>query len=359
MQAFGSAADAMRLRSEDAPLLTGRGQFTDDLNAASQAHAAFVRTTVAHAVIRKIDTASAMKMPGVIAVITGRDLAADNIGDIPPVASFNGRDGKPMFQATMPVLAAERVRYVGESVAFVSPRRRIRRATRPKRSRSSSIRSPRRRTWSARWRRMRQRSGRNAPGNIALDWEDGDAAAVDAAFARAAHVERVRLIDTRLAPSAMEPRAAIASYDAQSGRYTLIAPTQGVAVVRKVLAEGVFKVPGEPDPHPDARRGRRLRHEGADLFRIRRLAVCGTPRRAAGASGAPAGWRAFSPIPMGATGCWRPNSRSTPPENSSACGRAPMSASAPTRRHSPRSFRPPTPRTASPASTSFRRSTSA
>ena len=112
---FGSGHRA--IRSEDAPLLTGRGQFTDDLNVAGQAHAAFVRTTVAHAVIRKIDTASAMNMPGVIAAITGQDLAADNIGDIPPVASFNGRDGKPMFQATMPVLAAERVRYVGESVA--------------------------------------------------------------------------------------------------------------------------------------------------------------------------------------------------------------------------------------------------
>ena len=114
---FGSGHRA--IRSEDAPLLTGRGQFTDDLNVAGQVHAAFVRTTVAHAVIRKIDTASAIKMPGVIAAITGQDLAADNIGDIPPVASFNGRDGKPMFQATMPVLAAERVRYVGESVAVV------------------------------------------------------------------------------------------------------------------------------------------------------------------------------------------------------------------------------------------------
>ena len=82
-----------------------------------------------------------------------------------------------------------------------------------------------------------------APDNVVLDWEDGDSAAVNEAFARAAHVERVRLVDTRLAPSAMEPRAAIASYDAGSQRYTLIAPTQGVAVVRKVLAEGVFNVP--------------------------------------------------------------------------------------------------------------------
>ena len=238
---FGSGRDT--LRSEDAPLLTGRGRFTDDLDAAGHAHAAFVRATLAHAVIRKVDTASAIGMPGVIAVITGRDLAADDIGDIPPVASFNGRDGKPMFQARMPVLATERVRYVGEAVAVVvaatadqardaaeavaveldplAAAADVERATAPD---APAI-------WPG------------APGNIALDWEDGDAAAVEAAFARAAHVERVRLIDTRLAPSAMEPRAAIASYDAPSGRYTLVAPTQGVAVVRKVLAEGVFKVP--------------------------------------------------------------------------------------------------------------------
>ena len=83
----------------------------------------------------------------------------------------------------------------------------------------------------------------DAPGNIALDWEDGDAVAVDAAFARAAHIERVKLIDTRVAPSAMEPRAAIASFDVHAQRYILIAPTQGVAVVRKILAENVFNVP--------------------------------------------------------------------------------------------------------------------
>ena len=231
------------VRSEDAPLLTGRGRFTDDLDISGQAHAAFVRATVAHAVIRKVDTASAMKMPGVIAAITGYDLAADNIGDIPPVASLNGRDGKPMFQATMPVLVTERVRYVGEAIAVVV-------AETADQARDAAemvefefdplVAAP------DVERAMAQDAPpiwRSAPGNIALDWEDGDVAAVDAAFARAAHVERVRLIDTRLAPSAMEPRAAIASFDAQSGRYTLIAPTQGVAVVRKVLAEGVFKIP--------------------------------------------------------------------------------------------------------------------
>ena len=90
---FGSERDA--LRSEDAPLVTGRGKFTDDLDMTGKVHAAFVRTTVAHAIVRKVDVAAAIKMPGVVAVITGSDLAADNIGGIPPVASFNGRDGSP------------------------------------------------------------------------------------------------------------------------------------------------------------------------------------------------------------------------------------------------------------------------
>ena len=108
---FGSGHNA--IRSEDALLVTGRGQFTDDMDVAGQAHAAFVRAAVAHAIVKNVDVAMALTMPGVLAVITGRDLASDNIGDIPPVVSFNGRDGKPMFQAKMPVLAADRVRYVG------------------------------------------------------------------------------------------------------------------------------------------------------------------------------------------------------------------------------------------------------
>src|SRR5262245_25601615 len=106
----GRAGDAMRfgssaIRSEDAPLVTGRGRFTDDSAWPGQAYAACVRATAAPADVA-VDVAAAAAMPGVLAVITGRDLAADGIGAIPPVASFNGRDGKPMFRASMPVLAA-------------------------------------------------------------------------------------------------------------------------------------------------------------------------------------------------------------------------------------------------------------
>ena len=240
---FGSGHHA--IRSEDAALVTGAGKFTDDIDLPAQAHAAFVRSAVAHATIRTVDVASATKMPGVLAVVTGRDLAADNVGSIPPVASFTGRDGRPMFRAEMPVLAAERVRYVGEPIAIVIAETvhqaqdaaeavDVRFDQLPAASDVARAMAP---DAPAIWP--------DAPGNIALDWEDGDAAAVDAAFARAAHVERVQLVDTRLAPSAMEPRAAIASFDASSQRYTLIAPTQGVAVVRKILAEGVLKIPAD------------------------------------------------------------------------------------------------------------------
>jgi carbon-monoxide dehydrogenase large subunit len=238
---FGSGRTA--IRSEDAPLVTGAGKFTDDVNLPGQAHAAFARATVAHAAIRQVDVAAAARMPGVLAVFTGRDLAADNVGGIPPIASFNGRDGKPMVQARMPVLAADRIRYVGEAVALVIAETQAQALDAAEAVEVRCDQLPAASDVEQAMAAGAPAIWPDAPGNIALDWEDGDGAAVDAAFSRAAHVGRVKLADTRLAPSAMEPRAAIASFDAQSQRYTLIAPTQGVAVVRKVLAEGVFNVP--------------------------------------------------------------------------------------------------------------------
>src|SRR5688500_15096324 len=114
---FGSDAD--RRRREDLPLVTGKGRFTDDLVRPGQAHAAFVRAPVGHAILRRVGTEEAARLPGVLAVITGEDLSRDGIGDIPPLAALPGRGGRPMFQAKMPVLARDRVRYVGEPVAVV------------------------------------------------------------------------------------------------------------------------------------------------------------------------------------------------------------------------------------------------
>ena len=240
---FGSARDT--LRSEDIPLVTGQGRFTDDLKVPDQAYVAFVRATVAHADIRSVETSAASRMPGVVAVITGRELVAEDIGAIAPVAVFNGRDGRPMFTTRMPVLAAERVRFVGEPVAIVIAETLTQALDAAEKVEVEYDHLPAAADVTGAMAAGAPLVWPEAGGNIALDWEDGDEAAVDAAFARAAHIERVRLFDTRLAVAAMEPRAAIATFDRQTERYTLIAPTQGVAIVRKVLAENVFKVPAE------------------------------------------------------------------------------------------------------------------
>jgi len=238
---FGSSRGAPR--SEDDPLLAGRGRFTDDLKSASHARAAFLRSPLGHARIRRVDAATAAKMPGVLAVLTGAELAREGLGAIPAAVLLPGRDGKPMFATAMPALAHERVRYVGEPVALVVAQSLpqaldaadavqvdyedlpavsdVERALAP----GAPL------VYDA------------APGNVALDWEHGDRAAVDAAFEAAAHKVAVRLADTRVAPSALEPRAATAAFDAKTQRYTLTASTQGVALVRKVLAEAVLKVP--------------------------------------------------------------------------------------------------------------------
>ncbi len=238
---FGSDRDARR--SEDPPLLTGRGRFTDDVSVPGQCHAAFVRAQVGHGELRGVDFARALAIPGVLGVFTGRDLAADGLGAIPPAVALPGRGGTPMFGAAMPPLAVGRVRYVGEPLAIVVAETAAQAhdaaeavvvdvAGLPAASDVERALAP---GAPVIWP--------EAPGNVALDWTDGDAAVVEAAFARAAHVERVRLLDTRLAPAALEPRAAIGQWDSASGRYTLIAGTQGVAVVRRMLAEFVFKVP--------------------------------------------------------------------------------------------------------------------
>src|SRR2546425_10460732 len=238
---FGSDRDARR--SEDGPLLTGRGCFTDDVSVPGQAHAAFVRAQVGHAELHGVDVSRALKMSGVLGIFTGKDLDADGLGAIPPAVALPGRGGRPMFGAAMPPLAVGRVRYVGEPVAIV-----VAETAAQARDAADAVAVDEAELSAASDVERALAPGApviwpEAPDNVALDWTDGDAAAVEMACARAAHVERVRLVDTRLAPAALEPRAAIGQWDAVSGRYTLIAGTQGVAVVRRMLAEFVFKVP--------------------------------------------------------------------------------------------------------------------
>jgi carbon-monoxide dehydrogenase large subunit len=229
---FGSGREA--LRSEDDPLLRGLARFTDDVDLPGQAFAAFARSPYAHGLLKGIDSRKAKTMPGVLAVHTGADLARDGLGAIPPAAALPGRGGKPMLAAPIPPLAVERVRYVGEPLAMV-----VAETAAQAEDAAAAIEAELAELPVASHVERAAADG----SNVALDWTDGDAAAVEAAFARAAHVEKVKLLDTRVAPSAMEPRAAIGAWDAKEERYTLIAGTQGVAVVRRLLAEGVFRIP--------------------------------------------------------------------------------------------------------------------
>ena len=238
---FGSATGGRR--SEDGPLLTGRGRFTDDVDLPGQVHAAFARSAAAHGVIRAVDTSRALALPGVLAVLTGRDLAAAGLGAIPPAAAFPGRGGKPLASAPIPPLAVGRVRYVGEAVAIAVAETAAQAAD----AAALVILDLDPLPAAADVDRALAASAHpiwpEAAGNIAFDWTDGDAITVDAAIRGAVHVARVRLHDTRVAPSALEPRAAIGQWDEATQRYTLTASTQGVAVVRRLLAEGVFKIP--------------------------------------------------------------------------------------------------------------------
>lgn len=232
-------------RSEDEPLLTGRGRYADDLRPAGCAFAAFLRSPHGHAAIRGVDAADALTMPGVLAVITGADIEKAGLGAIPPAVLLPGRTGKPMFGPAIPVLAAGRARYVGEPVALV-----VAETAAQALDAADAVQVDYEALPAATDAERALAPGApqlydEAFGNLALDWEHGDAAAVDAAFGRAKHTVRVRLADPRVAPSALEPRAATGAWDEKSARYTLTASTQGVALVRKVLAEAVFKCPPE------------------------------------------------------------------------------------------------------------------
>jgi carbon-monoxide dehydrogenase large subunit len=237
---FGGAE---RWRREDDVLITGRARFTDDVNLDGQAHAVFVRSPVGHADLRGIDTGAARAMPGVLGVFSGAEIAADDLGGIPPVSAFPGRGGRPMVASPMPVLATGRVRHVGEAVAIVIAETLPQALDAAERVELNLEELPAAADVARALEPGAPAIWPEAPDNLALDWADGDEAAIEAAFAEAAHVARVRLRDTRVAPSALEPRAAIGVWDPAEGRHTLIAGTQGVAMVRRLLADHVFGVP--------------------------------------------------------------------------------------------------------------------
>ncbi len=226
-------------RSEDPTLVRGEGCYTDDIKLAGEAYAVMVRSRVAHGVIKSIDTSAARKMPGVLGVYTGADLAG--YGTLKCIVPFKNRDGTPMKQPPRPALPTDKVRFVGDPIAFVVAETLLQAkdAAEAIAVEIESLPAVVRPEEAARPGAPLIHD--EAPGNVALDYHYGDTEQVTAAFAKAAHVTRLKLMNSRVVVNAMEPRAAIGVYDAASGGFTLHAPSQGVFGLRGHMAD-ILKV---------------------------------------------------------------------------------------------------------------------
>jgi carbon-monoxide dehydrogenase large subunit len=239
MNATGIGA-AVR-RKEDFRFITGKGQYTDDISRPGEARALFVRSPHAHAKILRVDTKAAVAMPGVVAVLTGADLAADKIGNLICGWMIHSKDGSPMKMAPHPAIASGKVCYVGDPVAVViadtlAQARDAAEKIAVEYEVLPAIADP-----------AKAKSGPQiheiAPKNTIYEWHLGDAKATDAAIAAARHVTRIDLTNNRLVPNAMEPRVAIAEYDAGSESLTLWNTSQNPHVARLVISAFVGMAP--------------------------------------------------------------------------------------------------------------------
>jgi len=222
-------------RKEDPMLLRGQGHYTDDISLPGQAYVVMVRSQIAHGIIRGIDTEAARKMPGVLGVYTGADL--QGYGPLKCVVPFNNRDGSPMKKPLRQALAVGKVRYVGDPVAFVVAES-VAAAKDAAEAVTLDIEAlPAVTTAEAAAQPGAPQLYDDVPGNVALDYHYGDAEAVKGAFAKAAHVTKLKLVNSRLVVAAMEPRAALAAFDGQ--RFTLYVGSQGVFGMRANISEAL------------------------------------------------------------------------------------------------------------------------
>jgi aerobic carbon-monoxide dehydrogenase large subunit len=230
-------------RKEDRRFLMGKGRYTDDVTLPEQTYAVFVRSPHAHAKIRSIDASEALKAPGVLAVLTGEDAAADDLGGIPCGWVITNKDGSKMVAPPHPALVKGTARHTGDPVAMViaetlaqakdaaslvqvdyDPRPAVAHLT-------AAVAEGAPKVWD------------EAAGNVCFDWHLGDAAATEAEFAKADRVVALDLTNNRVAPNAIEPRAANGFWDSVEDRYTLYTTSQNPHLTRLLLGAFTLKVP--------------------------------------------------------------------------------------------------------------------
>jgi carbon-monoxide dehydrogenase large subunit len=230
------------LRREDQRFLTGTGQYTDDVVMPGQTYGVFLRSPHAHARIRSIDLSRARAAPGVVAIFTGADLAEAKVGGLPCGWLIHSKDGSPMKEPPHPVLAQDKVRHVGDQVALVVAETALQAKDAAEMIEVdyeplAAVVDP------AGADGAPAAVHDDVPDNVCYDWGHGDKAAVDAAFAKAAHVTRIDLVNNRLIPNAMEPRAANAVYTRHDDSYTLYVANQNPHVERLLMSAFVLGLP--------------------------------------------------------------------------------------------------------------------
>ncbi|MGH8688284.1 MAG: xanthine dehydrogenase family protein molybdopterin-binding subunit [Burkholderiales bacterium] len=230
-------------RKEDYRFLTGAGQYTDDVTLPRQTYAAFVRTPHAHAKIKSVNIAKAKGAPGVLAVYTGEDIAAAKLGGLPCGWLITDVHGQPMKEPPYPVLAQGKVRHVGERVAVV-----VAETQEQARDAAELVQVDYEALPAVADGRLARAKGAAqlheiAPDNTCYVWAIGDKGAVDAAFAKAAHVTKLDYVNNRLIPNAIEPRSANGSYSRADDSYTLYVASQNPHVERLLMTAFVMGLP--------------------------------------------------------------------------------------------------------------------
>jgi carbon-monoxide dehydrogenase large subunit len=238
VQGIGAAVK----RREDLRFITGAGKYTDDINLPNQTYCYFLRSPVAHATIRNIDTSAAKNAPGVVAIFTGADIDASGAGGVPCGWLITSRDGNPMKEPKHPILAVGKVRHVGDPVVAI-----IANSLEEAKNASELVQLDLDELPAVVNMKSALQGGASvheeAPDNLCFDWELGDQAATEAAIASAAHVTKLDLINNRLIPNAIEPRVAIGHYEPGTEDYTLYTTSQNPHVIRLLMGAFVLSIP--------------------------------------------------------------------------------------------------------------------
>ncbi|RUW30315.1 xanthine dehydrogenase family protein molybdopterin-binding subunit [Mesorhizobium sp. M1E.F.Ca.ET.041.01.1.1] len=223
-------------RKEDKRFITGGGRYVDDMVVPGMKHAAFVRSPHAHAQIKKIDVKKAQGMPGVIGVLTGKELKADGIGNLICGWMIHSKDGSPMKMGAWSPLAVDKVRYVGDAVVIViaDTKGQARDAAEAVEITYKELKAVVDATKALQPGAPQIHA--EAENNLIFDWEIGNGKATDAAIKSAAHVTRMKIVNNRLVPNAMEPRAALGHYDKAEDHYTCWTTSQNPHVARLVMS---------------------------------------------------------------------------------------------------------------------------